>query len=662
MVNKIIKAMAGLILVLLLTGCKIPEEQKPFDPSLVEVDINHVGNLLQRDDNVSEVIFTTTHNQTHYIPTKIIWNRNLFDVFEGDTFKLTPTEGLISKIDVFATIVFEENDEVYQFTTSIKTINIVGQTADIEIKSSLLTQDETIIENTLTIDSKPLKIEAVVTGDYGPEDLTWWVIDESNLLEVEYDEFRGMNTFEFKPSEVGVLRVEARINGNKFVSNKIYVNSTYGKLLLSQGNNNNGVVNITSSFNAELEGSYRWEVLTQDGIDYVLIPAENSSSLTVDLSNETKSALYRAAFITTNDDLEIISEPILITNNSYEVRSETELLTALGNKVKVIELKSDILYTKIDGPQNNPIIINYPVTIIGNNHRLSSLGIFMFIRVESNNVWFQNLKIDNSSRYNVMVVSSSGGYFEDVEFIKPGGGSDMLTPGAGIYAYGSDITVKNITITEAFNSGLRIEATYSNGNLVNKANITILGKFNYNASELFAPIVSVSSTSTDAKVSAVGFDEFIIPIGSGRMIRRWSNDAYGVKWELKAPYVVDYQPGEPINFRGIVINVRIGAGESTDFGLEFVYLFLDIFKETGTIRISKPGEIATPISEYTIYAYDREIGGDFLLYQDDNGQAITPDLPEEPGDYQVHIWVGDTIEGDGLYLGYIMVRVNPTTT
>ena len=82
-----------------------------------------------------------------------------------------------------------------------------------------------------------------------------------------------------------------------------------------------------------------------------------------------------------------------------------------------------------------------------------------------------------------------------------------------------------------------------------------------------------------------------------------------------------------------------------------------MFKETGTIRITNLNDINNPISEYIIYGYDDAIGGDLLLYHDRLGNEVLPLLPETLGDYQVHIWVGDTQEGEGLYLGYIIVRI-----
>ncbi|NLL68905.1 MAG: hypothetical protein GX232_01690, partial [Acholeplasmataceae bacterium] len=88
---------------------------------------------------------------------------------------------------------------------------------------------------------------------------------------------------------------------------------------------------------------------------------------------------------------------------------------------------------------------------------------------------------------------------------------------------------------------------------------------------------------------------------------------------------------------------------------------LRMFKETGTIRITNLNDINNPISEYIIYGYDDAIGGDLLLYQDRLGNDVLPLLPETLGDYQVHIWVGDSMEGEGLYLGYIVVRTGLIT-
>ena len=418
---------------------------------------------------------------------------------------------------------------------------------------------------------------------------------------------------------------------------------------------------IVSMFNNQLEGTYSWEVLTQSKSEYEVIALENKNSITFDLNTLDEPKLVRAKFSPNSGEGVIVSEPVLVSSNYTLVSNELELLDAIANKAKAIKFTADIEYTKIDDPgetgTKRPIVINYPVTIIGDNYTLSSLGIFTFIEVRSNNVWFKDIKIDHSSRYNVLVSNSINGYYENVEFIRPGGGSDMLTPGAGLYAYGSHVIVKNIKITQGFNSGLRVEAIYNNDIVTKTANITILGKFEYKIKELVAPIVSVRSKSIDANITAIGFDEFVIPIGSGKMIRRWSNDAYGVKWQLQEPYKVQYLPEEKVDFSGIVINVRIGANETTTFGLDFVYLFLRMFKETGTIRITNLNDINNPISEYIIYGYDDAIGGDLLLYHDRLGNDVLPLLPETLGDYQVHIWVGDTQEGEGLYLGYIIVRI-----
>ncbi|HHT82315.1 MAG TPA: hypothetical protein GX003_02620 [Acholeplasmataceae bacterium] len=652
-----------IILVFALSGCRVPEEEKPFDPDSVEVELEHKGNLTQIDENVTEVKFNIKHNQDpeKYTPSKITWNRNLIDVDEGEEYKYTPISGLLSKTDIYATVTFTVEGEEYHFKTDTKTIKVSGITASVEIMTTHPGLDGTIVDNVLNDQSTPIEFSALITGGYGEEELSWWIVNEETKEEVEAIQFRKNQTFTYQPSSSGLVRVEARLKGNKFISNKIYIRTSYGKLLLSGQVNELNQMEIVSMFNNQLEGTYSWEVLTQSKSEYEVIALENKNSITFDLNTLDEPKLVRAKFSPNSGEGVIVSEPVLVSSNYTLVSNELELLDAIANKAKAIKFTADIEYTKIDDPgetgTKRPIVINYPVTIIGDNYTLSSLGIFTFIEVRSNNVWFKDIKIDHSSRYNVLVSNSINGYYENVEFIRPGGGSDMLTPGAGLYAYGSHVIVKNIKITQGFNSGLRVEAIYNNDIVTKTANITILGKFEYKIKELVAPIVSVRSKSIDANITAIGFDEFVIPIGSGKMIRRWSNDAYGVKWQLQEPYKVQYLPGEKVDFSGIVINVRIGANETTTFGLDFVYLFLNMFKETGTIRITNLNDINNPISEYIIYGYDYAIGGDLLLYHDRLGNEVLPVLPETLGDYQVHIWVGDTQEGEGLYLGYIIVRI-----
>jgi hypothetical protein len=652
-----------IILVFALSGCRVPEEEKPFDPDSVEVELEHKGNLTQIDENVTEVKFNIKHNQDpeKYTPSKITWNRNLIDVAEGEEYKYTPISGLLSKTDIYATVTFTVEGEEYHFKTDTKTIKVSGITASVEIMTTHPGLEGTIVDNVLNDQSTPIEFSALITGGYGEEELSWWIVNEETKEEVEAIQFRKNQTFTYQPSSSGLVRVEARLKGNKFISNKIYVRTSYGKLLLSGQVNELNQMEIVSMFNNQLEGTYSWEVLTQSKSEYEVIALENKNSITFDLNTLDEPKLVRAKFSPNSGEGVIVSEPVLVSSNYTLVSNELELLDAIANKAKAIKFTADIEYTKIDDPgetgTKRPIVINYPVTIIGDNYTLSSLGIFTFIEVRSNNVWFKDIKIDHSSRYNVLVSNSINGYYENVEFIRPGGGSDMLTPGAGLYAYGSHVIVKNIKITQGFNSGLRVEAIYNNDIVTKTANITILGKFEYKIKELVAPIVSVRSKSIDANITAIGFDEFVIPIGSGKMIRRWSNDAYGVKWQLQEPYKVQYLPEEKVDFSGIVINVRIGANETTTFGLDFVYLFLRMFKETGTIRITNLNDINNPISEYIIYGYDDAIGGDLLLYHDRLGNDVLPLLPETLGDYQVHIWVGDTQEGEGLYLGYIIVRI-----
>lgn len=660
--NKI-KLLVLILFIFILTGCKVPEEEKPFDPDVVEVSIVSKGNLVQMEEAVSEVTFSITHNQEKYEPKKIVWIKNLLEVHEGESYSFTPTEGLISKADISAKVYFEVEENEYTYTTKILTIRVSGRTADIELKTNHELVNNSIIDNVLTSSTNSIKFEAIVTGDYGVRDLRWVVIDEVTNEEIHLSEFDGLDKFSYTPTKAGVLVVKAEVASGKFESNKIYISSNYGKLELNQNIIDDTTIEVTSSFSSDISGTYRWERLNQDSNTYEPINLETDNSVNIDLETVDGSILLRSVFTSIDNTYNVISDSILIVDEKTVVRNEEELLAAIENKAKVIELASDITYTKVDevGGKKNPIIINYPVTFLGNNNTLSSLGIFTFIQVESDNVWFKNIKIDHSSRYNVLVSRSKNVYFEDVEFIRPGGGSSATDPGAGIYAHGSDVVVKNIKITKAFNSGFRVEAFYQSDEIVHKSNITILGKFEYNVSELFAPVVSVTSKSTDANITALGFDEFVIPIGSGKMIRRWSSDPYGIKWQLKEPYQIEYKPGSPIDFSGITINVRIGKNESTDFGLEFVYLFLDLFKETGKIRITRPNDINNPISEYIIYDFDRSNPGDHLLYKDTNGNATQPFLPNEAGDFQVHIWVGDSMEGEGLYLGYIVVRTGLIT-
>ncbi len=664
--------LVALVLVLTLSACRVEPEEIPFDPEAVEVKLLKNGKELseqelvenQIEGHITTINLSVSDNLPEDITPKIVWTRNLIPLVEGREYSYTPVQGLLSKTDIFATLSFTYEDKEYSIQTETFTVKVLGRQATIVIDTIHPDLNEAIVNYIIKENATKIDFNASVAGDYSVSDLVWWAVDEETLQQTKIGQ--GVANISYTPTSSGVVRIEARIEGDKFISNKIYINTSYGALSLSSQVDEHNQMEIMSSFsNPLLEGTYSWEALTQSGQDYEVYSVENKNNITVDLNALTEPMLVRAIFTPNNDPTPIVSDPIVVSSNSVVVTNEAELLQALQDKAKAIKLGADILYTEIDSTSaRKPIKITYPVLITGKKddggyYKLSSLGIFTFIQVSSNNVWFKDLKIDHSSRYNVVVSSSVNGYFENVEFIRPGGGSDMLTPGAGIYAHGSYVTVKNITITQGFNSGFRVEAIYRDGELLRKANITILGRFDYVSDELVAPVVSVTSKSADANITAIGFDEFVIPIGGGKMIRRWSNDAYGVKWQLQEPYNVTYHPGDPVDFSGITINVRIGANESTTFGLDFVYLFLDLFKETGMIRITKRGQVNVPIFEYIIYSYDESIGGDYLKYRDKNGNDVLPLLPTELDYYEVHIWVGDTTEGDGLYLGYIVVEVIP---
>ena len=181
-----------IILVFALSGCRVPEEEKPFDPDSVEVELEHKGNLTQIDENVTEVKFNIKHNQDpeKYTPSKITWNRNLIDVAEGEEYKYTPISGLLSKTDIYATVTFTVEGEEYHFKTDTKTIKVSGITASVEIMTTHPELDGTIVDNVLNDQSTPIEFSALITGGYGEEELSWWVVNEETKEEVEAIQFR----------------------------------------------------------------------------------------------------------------------------------------------------------------------------------------------------------------------------------------------------------------------------------------------------------------------------------------------------------------------------------------------------------------------------------------------------------------------------------------
>lgn len=525
-------------------------------------------------------------------------------------------------------------------------------------------------------DNNEVEFTGRITGNL-KHSVIKWVIQKQTSGEPEiYREFEvddlenvggiGITNFTYKFEEPGSYIVFLQTgegisqDANRYISNSTHINVGYGQFELSTEDEkvlstNAGITNRVLNVNPLDEG------LVGEGVYEWYLNGEKLIHTGLTFTHEDASLggyLYQVVF--NPDDPLIVplkTDPLLIING-VEVSNETEMLTELDNKTEALILTNDIEYTN----EAESLNLDYPVTIYGNGHTLSSKEISIFISVTSNNVYLSNMTIVRANRYNLMFTRVDNGYLEDIKVDELGGGSnpnDFLSGdfGSGVYINKSEVVVNNIEFISGGLVGIRIDNDSSGTS--KKASLELIGEFKYNSEDpLFLPIGSGKSSKEGVEVIATGFDYFALPAGQ-ITIRRWDNQGDPVTWEIYDQEKTEYQSGEFLDLFGIGINVDIGflgLEISNAEGLMFVKMYISMFKEFGTLEITDLEDKV--LNTYYIVGETDEVvyGLDKLVYSETKelnvNNQVEPKLPTEPGQYKIKIYISDE-----FYLGSVFITI-----
>ena len=248
-------------------------------------------------------------------------------------------------------------------------------------------------------------------------------------------------------------------DANKYVSNSTHVSVGYGVFELSTEDSriqsDSQAITKRTLYVSLLDealvgsGSYEW-YLNGEKLNYSGHSYEHEN---MDLGGY----LYEVVFVPSAGGPELKTTPLLLVNG-FEVETETELLDALDAKKPGIILKNDIEYSN----ESNSLVLDYPVTIYGDGHTLSSKEISVFMSVISDHVYLSDLKIVRANRYNLMFTNVNNIYLEDIVLEELGGGSDagaFLSGdfGSGIYINKSEVVIHNVEFISGGLVGIRID-------------------------------------------------------------------------------------------------------------------------------------------------------------------------------------------------------------
>ena len=656
------KVILFLSLAFLLVGCvEITDDPANKNP---EIELQNEGQLEQiyeETEELEDIKFTVVlknfeENEIDLETVTISWFHGNSEI-ESSKNQFTHLVEIKSTLNLSVKVVVSyEKDGKTTLLEESKVINVIEKPTQIILKNNI--SDDHILKLKLGADNTII-YNAEIIGNLTHKNATWiiqkrdenmGIIEEEKILVNLQDDMIienniGKLTLEYNFDSIGIYLINLEIG--KYNSNDQHVSFDYEFEISNSGE----LTQVSNFTNRKLqvgkvpeklgEGTYNWYLNGQ-------IMIENTNKLEIiHENNDIGGYLYYVEFSPNNSELPTVkTEPILVVN-AIPVGSLDELLLAINEKVKAVVLTNDILNV------SKTININHEMTIVGNNHTIKSTGISIILNINSNNVYFKDIIIDQSSRYNIVYNRANNGYLENVILANPGTGGGLTDLSAGLFVNQSEVTVKNLTISNGTNTGVRIDSPYNVDN-VKKSILTVLGTFKHNG--VFLPIGSGNSYKKDIEVKALGFVEFVLPLqsnidGGGMAIRRWSNESERLSWTLNDPNKTLYDKGEALDVAGITIDVK-GAGHEIQGDLELVYMFLEMFDQYGTIEISNLDDEI--ISTYYILGFkneetqnlDYEFGEDLLLYSSsiENPNYVRPILPTEIGQYKVRISIGGELD------------------
>ncbi len=658
----------------LLVGCEEIDLNPRIPAPELELKVEgQLDQIFELSEELEDVTFTLIlknfdENEINKEELTIVWKEGETVIEKEDPYTHHVEIRGVYNIEVSVTVTFQFKNKTETLTES-RVIKVIELPTQISLDNDI--DDSVFITNLIYAEDTNVGFTATITGNLthtratwiisksGAEELRIMVEDLQNELVVENGVGKLMFNYDF--IEVGNYTISLEVG--KYKSDYQHVSVKYGDFeilfdeeqLIQTENYTDRTLNVTGVSEVLGDGVYHWYLNGE------LLENQDDEMTIYHTDKDVGGYLYHVEFVPDDASFDIQkTEPVLIVN-AIETDTVAGFNSHLENGTKALFIKEDLDFG------NEEIKIDYELTIVSDGKALKNERITNFITVTSDNVYFKNIRLEEAKKYILIYSGVKNGYLEDVIFHNPGADGSPTDLSAALYVMESEVIVKNIVLSfsDAMgNTGIRIDSSKDKPNSKN-SKLTILGYFH--DGEILLPVASGNSLKEKVEVEAVGFVEFVIPLLDAA-IRRWSNEQQAIQWILNNPNKVDYEQDDAVDVEGITIDISFGGSLDQEFqgDLGFVYLFLDMFNQFGTLEFLKLD--GTPVSRYYIIDYEGggkfdsegyEFSGDRLLYAlDPTGQVYAkPIVPDEPGEYLVNVSIGDEAFGGALDLGYFHITV-----
>lgn len=669
MKNKILSFLMILTL-FLLVGCRMPVDYETVDKNLV-LDIEMIGNDKQFYKEPEEVTFKTILEGTYHLNYTIEWyvndERLLKGGKEANEFKFTPPQGkdvTPNKYTVYAQIIMVVEEKQIQKKSRevfFTTVALLGE-VEIQPKDGPLAPGEKLVADILYEKNKTFEFTSTfdITQGKITDEKYAWVLEKYEGSEVVEEKVLGTDDeLSLSLSEEGDYRLYLKFG--KFQSNRIDIQIIYGEINISQE---------IAEQKTTVSLDYASQVESQiDKIEWFYIAKEDfgNEDAETKLEDTTSEIVFTAeddvdgliySKVTFKNGFTTTTDKTVVATNFTTVTNEEELFEAVKTEDKIL-ITNDIT---IETDQT--LTIKKPLTIVGlikddkRPNVKSELGIDVIISVShTNNVWFKDLIISDSARYNILYRHSEKGLIENIKFDSCGKGGKPQDPGSGLYIDEGEVHVLSAEVTNTNIAGIRVEGSD------NMAGTLTIERAKYiHDKTVWAPIASVRSKHQNLVVDLPGYIVTNAPLGKN-IIRVWTGEGETFSWEIIPPSKIEYWEGGILDMNDIQLTAYMG-GEDITVGMEAVYMLMDKLTAKGLLKIIKvddEGKELEVVIDAIIEGYEDGISNDKLIYtyEDLNGEMRENQpihiVGFDPGTYQVHIIIGGGV--DTLHLGYFTMWV-----
>ncbi|MCK9234911.1 MAG: hypothetical protein WC225_03500 [Acholeplasmataceae bacterium] len=669
------KILFTIALLFLLVGCvEIDPNPTVRSPEIELTNVGELNQLYEETEELDDITFTLVlkyfqDNELTVEDLSITWYEGSQVVAEDTLTHFVEIKHTLH-LNVRVVVQFRLKGENKELSAEA-IISVTERPTQVTITNGV-NEHAHQINAVLGTDEEPVTYTATLTNNLSHHSATWIIVNRDiNMKEVNRVEHvmilsEEMNyvssnegtlslTIDFEALGVGNYLIYLEVG--KYQSNYQHYILSYGEVILFL----DGEATQTEEFTSrELSvgpiadalgtGTLMWFV------NNVHLDTLDNEYIIEHTEDELGGYLYHVEFHPDQAHLPVQkSDPLLVTN-ALPVETTAELRQAVADDVPAVVLTKDLLFTET-------LTIRHSFTLIGNNHKIESQGIDVVISVsQADNVYIKDLNMEVSNRYHLHYHLSKNGYVENVIFKQPGIMGGMTDLSAALYVHSSEVTIKDITILNADNTGIRIDSP-TKDSVIEPSHLIILGY--YEPGGVLFPVASGNSVTENVMVSAVGYVDFVLPLGmidgSDSAIIRWSSESEAISWSLNTPNQTVYEVNDTVDVVGITIDVRL-PGMEIQGDLGFVYMFLDMFPQHGTIEIMNLDQEVL-LTYYIIDhnnngKYDEseyEFGEDLLMYSSDSQglELVRPTLVVEPGEYLIRVTVGGVMD-----LGNFKITVN----